>query len=135
MKLMTIHIEHRGQVGRISEAFANLIQDLKPGPYEVTVKARTVKRSVDQNEYYWAVIIDMISKHTGYDPEVVHAMMAKQFLSRREYIRNYRGKSLEFTYVISTTKLSTQEFEVYLERIRRFAAEQFALSIPLPNEA
>jgi len=33
----------------------------------------------------------------------------------------------------STTKLSTQEFEVYMENVRAWAAE-YGCEIPLPNE-
>jgi hypothetical protein len=71
---------------------------------------------MEQNRYYRGVVIPLISQSTGYTNEEVHELMKKQFLSKRKkvmgkFINKYK----------STTKLSTEEFNEYIEKIRAFA--------------
>lgn len=82
-------------------------------------------RSKQQNAYMWAVVYDLISKHTGYTPDECHQILAEMFLS-------YEKDGRSFT--MSTTKLKTLEFEDYLERCRRWAAMELQVYCPLPNE-
>lgn len=86
-------------------------------------------RSEQQNKYYWGVVIKLLVEEIGHDKDEVHEIMSHMFL-RRE---------LELDGVIyavgtSTTKLNTKEMEEYLEDIRRWAAVERNMYIPLPNE-
>lgn len=83
------------------------------------------KRSLNQNRYYWGVVIKVISDHTGYTSDETHQELARMFL---KYDNN--GK----TFVHSTTKLNTFDFEQYLEKCRNWALNEMSLDIPLPNE-
>lgn len=93
-------------------------------------------RSNPQNAYYWSVVIPAIVdmfRESGNDADSddVH-----------EFLKMRVGK-LAQAYVLpgdkvlralgSTTKLTTMEFEIYLEKCRAFAAE-YGVVIPLPNE-
>ena len=82
-------------------------------------------RSIQQNKYYWKVICNLVSDHTGFTPEESHQEMGKLFLS---YEKN--GK----VFVKSTTKLKTVEFEDYMEQCRRWSAMELQIYIPLPSE-
>lgn len=83
-------------------------------------------RSKEQNGYYWKVICNLVSDHTGYTPDESHQEMASLFLSYEK-----DGK----TFVKSTTKLKTAEFEDYMESCRRWAAVELQIYLPMPNES
>jgi len=82
-------------------------------------------RSNQQNRYYFGVVCKLSGQHCGYEQEEMHQEYAKMFLS---YEKN--GK----TFVKSTTKLKTAEFEGYMEKCRRWAAMELQVYIPFPNE-
>lgn len=110
-----------------SNFWKNLLPRLKDGKrYKVQIKEDRSTRSSNQNRYMWGCVYKMISEHTGYELEEVHQLMGKLFLRYT--------KGLE-TFVKSTTRLNTKEMEEYLEKVRRFAAMELQLSIPLPNES
>jgi hypothetical protein len=87
------------------------------------------KRSIKENSYYWGVVVEILRDYFGYETyeaEEVHDGLKLKFL------RIHEGEALET--VRSTTKLSTVEFEDYLEKIRRWASKEHNCYIPLPNE-
>lgn len=95
------------------------------GPVTLIMKRPTKPRSVRENNYYWGVVIQLISDETGMTPEEAHQAMKWQFL--RKQVGNV------FT-VKSTAILNTLEFEDYVENVRRFAQTDLNIKIPLPNE-
>jgi len=82
----------------------------------------------NQNGYYWAVVVADIAAHTGHTPEEIHIELRAMFNPEPSLL------SPNITKPGSTQKLTTIEFEEYLERIRAWAATELELSIPLPNE-
>lgn len=105
--------------------FKNLPKLLLEKRYIMTIKEFKNQRSKNQNNYYWGIVLDILSKDTGYTPDEMHELMGKKFLS-------YEKKGEMF--VKSTTKLNTKDMEDYLENVRRFASMEFGIYIPLPNE-
>lgn len=99
---------------------------------EFQPKRHRKTRSLNQNGYYWSVVVPMIADAMGEDdPKAVHEWLKAHF--------NYEVKSIGEKRVAvkvprSTSDLNTSDFEVYLEKIRRWASEFFPLYIPLPNE-
>lgn len=93
--------------------------------YTIEIVKSKRKRSLNQNKYYWGVVLKVISMHTGYTSDEVHQELAKMFLS---YDNN--GKQ----FVRSTTKLTTWEFEQYLDKCRAWAQKEMDCHIPMPNE-
>lgn len=87
-------------------------------------------RSVEQNNYYWGVVLEILAQHFGYigpgEKEDLHNEMRSMFLVRI-------GK-LGQPVVESTTRISTDIFEKYLEAIRTWALVKYQVRIPLPNE-
>lgn len=82
-------------------------------------------RSLNQNKYYWGVVVKIVSNHTGYTSEETHQELARMFLA---YDNN--GKR----FVKSTAKLNTFDFEQYTEKCRQWAWHEMNVHIPLPNE-
>ena len=77
-----------------------------------------VKRSVMQNAIYW-LWMDLVSDETGNHKDVIHALMKKNFLSKRKLVkigwkRNY--VNIEW----STKELSVKRFTKYLDDIYQF---------------
>ena len=87
------------------------------------------QRSNPQNAYYWGVVLPMIADELGYDIDEIHDLMKLKF--NKQVRQGTRG---EMALPGSTTKLTTTEFEEYLERIRVWAITEFGIKIPLPNE-
>ena len=97
----------------------------KPGLYILKLTKANNKRSLSQNAYYWGVVVKIISDHTGFTSNEVHQELAKMFLG-------YEKSGKSFTQ--STTELDTLEFELYLDRSRKWAWNEMELTIPMPNE-
>lgn len=117
---------------RLGEAVSHL-----PGKrFVLSLKEVKRKRSLSQNAYYWGVVVAEITRMfrdagNYVDDEDVHEFLKLRVGKLSRTIVTPDGevhKSLG-----STTKLSTMEFEVYLERVRAWSAE-FGCVIPLPNE-
>jgi dihydroorotate dehydrogenase len=101
------------------------IKGLEGQRIEVVVRKQKSKRSLSQNSYYWSVVIEILSKELGYDQDELHEILKYKFL---------KTHSNGMEYVKSTTKLTTGEFEDYLEKIRRWSADFLNINVPLPNE-
>jgi hypothetical protein len=108
------------------------VKSLKDGIYSWEIKKYNRLRSNDQNEYYWWVVIKILSLETGYEEEEMHEILKSMFLSEKERLRWDRRKKVTITK--STSALSTKEFEEFLEKVRRWAAKTLSCYIPLPNE-
>ena len=104
------------------------ISRLEGQPIEVVLRKQKSTRSLNQNNYYWGVVLELLSDN-GNTPEEWHEICRQMFLKS---FKEVNGKEME--YVRSTTKLNTAEFEEYLEKIRRWAVQELNFYIPLPNE-
>lgn len=101
------------------------LQPLNGQRVEVIIRKPKTKRSDLQNNYYWGVVLELLSKELGYDQDELHEILKYKFL---------QSNAMGMPYVKSTTKLSTGEFEDYLSKIKRWAAEFLHIVIPDPNE-
>jgi hypothetical protein len=97
---------------------------------QLTLREQGRPRSNNQNRYYWSMIVGMIAEEIGDDSEAVHSALKWKFLPR-QFI-TLAGEEIEVPK--STTQLSTNDFEIYLEQVRAFAATELSLAIPLPHE-
>lgn len=93
--------------------------------YIVEIKRAKDKRSLNQNRYYWGIIVGLVSQTTGYSPSEAHQELGKMFL---RYHRD--GKD----FIRSTTDLDTLEAEKFFEECRLWAWHELNIHIPLPNE-
>ena len=96
------------------------------GQRVVTETKKFRKNRTDaQNRYWWGVVIDILSQHTGYEPEEMHDAIKIKFMPV-EKVGLIAGKS--------TTHLTTIEFVDLIERVQRWAAQYLQCYIPDPNE-
>ena len=95
------------------------------GNIEMTVKKISKTRSLNQNNYYWGVVLKLISDYTGHDPEDLHNHFKYHFL---------RKEAGNLTTSHSTTELDKIQFGEYLDKIIRFASVRLGVVIPNPEE-
>lgn len=116
--------------------FDDQIRQFREGAeVEIAVTIRRATRSLQQNAYFWGVVIQALSEHTGYLPDEVHQFLKAKFIPKRLAIADGNGEVVD-EYVLggSTRKMNTIEFGEYMETIRRWAAETLDLVIPDPSE-
>jgi len=106
--------------------FNSYLETLDGKRVEVVVRKERSQRSNNQNSYYWGVVLPILGDYFGYEPDEMHEALKLKFL---------QIGPCDVPTVKSTTKLNTTEFEEYLERIRRWAATEYSVQIPLPGES
>ena len=96
---------------------------------EMEVNRMRAIRSVEQNKYYWLIIVWMLSDYLGNTPQEMHDIL--------KYLHNHKEMTLPSGEVVregeTTTNLDTKEAEAYFERIRIWAQQELNFIIPLPN--
>src|ERR1039458_7616319 len=86
------------------EKFKQYLSGLNGKRVQVTVEKIKHKRSNNQNQYYWGVVVKLIAQHTGHDPEQIHELLKQQFSPRWHFIEVMIGNPGIPT---STTQLHT----------------------------
>jgi hypothetical protein len=107
------------------ERYQTYIKSIGNRKVVMVLKTPKKPRSLNQNDYYWAVVVQMIADETGFTPDEAHEAIKWLFL--RKQLGNI------FT-VRSTSILNTIEFENYVEQVRIWAQTELNIKIPLPNE-
>lgn len=118
------------QSGKISlddrSQFVNYLNSLDGKRVQLTVEKVKHNRSLNQNSYYWGVVLKLIAGYTGAEPEEVHDALKMQF-SQKRFVGNLVAPA-------STKRMDTIQFTDYIEKVRRWAAEELSVSIPDPQE-
>jgi hypothetical protein len=100
----------------------------------VTIAAAHATRSLDQNRFYWGVVLRTIAEHTGHSVDELHEWAKAHFLPKHLAICDGNGVVQDELVVGgSTRRLDKVEFAAYVESIRLFAAEKLELTIPDPE--
>lgn len=115
-----------GKLTGLPVKYQSYLETLEGKYVEVKVQKERSQRSLNQNAYYWGIVIDLLSQYTGYTPDEMHEICRYMFLKK------VNADGME--YVKSTATLNTAEFEEYLENIKQWAA-MLNIIIPDPNEA
>lgn len=103
---------------------------------EITVQRKRRRRGLAQNNYYWGVIVPIVTValiDAGYKvgKEATHEFLKATF-NRREIINESTGEIL--STVGSTTDMTTVEMMQYFSEITVWAAEFLGVEIPEPGE-
>lgn len=98
-------------------------------------KSRKKPRSNAQNSYYFGVVIPHLHhvlKDLGHEikEKELHLWLKAFFLEGRPM--TILGQSL--VVEVSTADLSTVEFQIYIDKICRWCAEELSVVIPSPEE-
>jgi hypothetical protein len=98
------------------------------------------KRSLPQNAYYWSCVVPMVReglRDAGYDEvktdEDAHEVLKHLFLKQQVGSEKTGGVMIEFTR--STTQLTKEMFNEYLENIWKWSAEFLGVVIPNPGQS
>ena len=112
------------------ESLNNALKYFEGKEVDVIIKLHSSRRSNQQNKYYWAVIVKLISDHTGFTSDEVHEILLDKFAEKKEL---KIGDEIHFV-ADRSHKMKTDAFERYTEQIRIWAASELGVVIPLPNE-
>ena len=92
-------------------------------------------RSIDVNNYYWGIVLAMISDVTGHTIEELHEEYKKKYLYKGEFEFNTLTKQYEWKVGVgSSAALDEKEFWDYVMKIRVEAEIELHICIPLPSE-
>lgn len=107
---------------------------MRDGEVLVAVTRRKASRSQQQNRWYWGVIVELLSEHTGYTPDEVHEVLKAKFLPKRVALADGNGEVKgEFVIGGTTTTLDKLAFGEFCEAIRTWAADELGVVIPDPD--
>lgn len=120
---------------RLTEFWEN-VSHLGEGRIELIVKKSYRKRTNDQNQYYWGVVIDCFV--SGYadtsgeriSPDEAHGFL-KGLFNSKEIVHPGTGEVEKIP--MSTASLNTSEMTDYIEKCRYFIYEWFRVEVPDPN--
>jgi len=110
------------------KGFLDYIKTFEGKKVEILITKFKKSRSVQQNRYYWGVVIPILCDFTGYEKEEMHEAIKLKFLYEERVV-----KGLKIPTVRSTTDLSTIELMDLMRRIYRWAALELSVNIPDPD--
>ena len=111
------------------EMFKKYLLALEGKEVEVVIRKPKRYRTLNQNAYYWSVVVAMVAQEMGVYPEDAHEFLKGMFLKKGVEVKGKR-----YTIKGSTVNLSTQGFEDYMNSCRTWAGTELHLNVPLPNE-
>jgi putative NADPH-quinone reductase len=139
MRTYVVEIQ-KGKIPRpVSEAIGALFKNQPDGKLvEITLREYFPKRSLQQNRYYWKVIVGAIREYynamgNNLSDDDIHEHI-KQNICKGIFVRRIELSNGDFeTFVRSSRTLNTREWEDMAETCRAWAAER-GIDIPEPNE-
>ncbi len=109
--------------------------ELKDGSYKIVIQSGK-RRSNKENRYYWGVVIPLVFdglRDLGFekiiDKEDAHLVCKSLFLKQDETRNGVRIEKAG-----SSRKLTTVEFEEYVQHITIWAGDYLNVLIPAPGE-
>lgn len=121
-----------GKLVAIDRAFiSRAIQRWEGQRVYVRVGPDKATRSERANAFLWAAIYGPIAEFTHNDEEDVHAACKAMFLPKSVAFHDGNGEVVgEFVLGGSTTKLTADEFSLYIARIKEWSREKLNFEIP-----
>jgi hypothetical protein len=111
-----------------------LCDALKEGQYVITVERYVANRSLKQNAYYHAVIVELLADYWGLEHDDAHELIKLHCNSKTvEVVNKETGEVEETTIARSTASLNKEEWGLFIERCQRWAAMEFGVVIPDPD--
>lgn len=103
---------------------------------EVTIQRKRKHRSLEQNQYYWGVIVPVVMQgltDAGYrvTKESTHEFLKATF-NKMELVNEQTGEFLQT--IGSTSQMSTVDMMTYFDKITQWAVEFLNVEIPQPGE-
>ena len=112
------------------ELFKTVFLNLLNKTVELVARKRRAQRSIPQNNYYWAVVVKMVSEAMGLSKDETHNFLKANF---NKEILIVNGK--EYTKIRSTKDIERGDFNnEFIREIQQFAAEDLRIDIPDPYQ-
>ncbi len=110
------------------------ISRMRDGEVFISIVSKRAARSNQQNRWYWGVIVELLSEHTGYTPDEIHEVLKAKFIPKRLAVSDSNGEIKgEFVIGGTTTTLDKNDFGEFCESVRRWAADDLGVVIPDPD--
>jgi len=106
-----------------TDRFDEFVKEAKEKNWTIKAEKVRAKRSMSQNNYYWAILA-IYGIKAGYTPDELHTDL------RRDYGLFYSKNGKK--YLKSTSTLNTKEMSTYTEWIRHQAGQQ-GFELPDPD--
>jgi hypothetical protein len=94
---------------------------------EVVVQRIKKRRSKPQNDYLRGVIVRILANEWGWEEDDMHEFLLAKLAPRR---KAEKGPD----QIIRSSEMTTVRFNEYCEKIRRWAAIEYQMNLPEPNE-
>lgn len=110
--------------------FQKHLRGLAGKPVEVVVRRARSQRSLDQNNYWWAIPVEIMAEYMGEERSATHYALLGECFGyhwNERLKRNVPNKG-------SSSALTVEEFSQLIEWCPPWALENFDVRIPLPNE-
>jgi hypothetical protein len=104
------------------------LRSIMNGEYTLLIERKKVARSVSQNNLLW-LWCACIARETGHTKEEIKMLYCQKFLQK---IVSIGGE--EVAVPGETKRLSTTEFNNFLDRIHAHAATELGIDLPLPED-
>lgn len=121
---------------RAKEMSEMIIKNFAGKDIQVTVEKKKKKRSLEQNAYYWGVVVPIVMNGLNeagwkFDKQMTHDFLLSQF-NIKEVVNTESGEIVK--YIGRSSNMSTVEMMEYFMDITFWALEFLNIQIPLPNE-
>lgn len=120
------------------EYMAEQIKKFEGKEVVVEIKEMKAQRSLNQNAYYWGVVIKMLMDEFGMNTKAerdsLHQILVQKFIEEDQVEVSILGKDYKTAKQRTSSDLNTKEFEQYLADVRQWANAEFGIFIPEPNE-
>jgi hypothetical protein len=130
--IFTGHVDDSGKVHLDSpRVFSAYKKRLAGFGIEVVLRKQRTRRSLDQNNYWWAVPVKLMSEFMGEDLSSTHCSLLGAcwgYHLNEKLNREMPNKG-------SSKALTSDEFSFMIEWAPVWAMETFGVQIPLPHEA
>ena len=83
-------------------------------------------RGVQQNKYYWGVVVDILSSEWGYHKEELHELLLAEHSREPQQGKPSRIKR--------SSEMTIAEFCEYVDKIKRWALVDYGIKIPEAGE-
>ena len=115
---------------RARKLLAAALKHLPDGAYDWEIRPFAQTRSLKANAWLWGVCYKLIAEETGHSPEEIHELMRLRHNSKR-IAHPETGEEIQVP--VSTTKLTIEEFSVYIDRVMLDGAEWCGIMWPEPR--
>lgn len=99
------------------------LKNLK-GEHVFKIKRRSKGRSIQENKFYWGVLLQYIEDETGVSKYLLHEIFKDMFIPLVKFEDDYR---------LTTSDLTHEQVWDYIDKIRLWAKEFLNLAIPDPD--